>query len=99
MDTAAVLGHLKAIHREIEKDDGKDPDRVTDDVLPLDGLEGFDSTLIPNVVRGLARAMGVKLAKDKRLLNPYVDRAGHKLTLRGVAERFVELYGKEVAAP
>jgi hypothetical protein len=99
MDPTAVLERLKVLHRQIEMDDGKDPAHVTDDVQPLDGLGGFDSTLIPNVIRGLSRAMGVPLAKGKRLLNPYVDVAGNKLTLRGVAQQFCHLYGKEGTTP
>lgn len=95
MDATAVLEHLKTLHREIEIDDGKDPAHVTDDVQPLDALGGFESQLIPNIIRGLARALGVPLAKGKRLLNPYVDAAGKKLTLRGVAQRYCQLYGKE----
>lgn len=98
MDEAVVLGHLKALHREIELDAGKDPDAVHDDVLPLDGLGGFDSPLIPNVIRGLARCLGIELKKGKRLLNPYVDASGKKLALSGIAKRFCELYGKEAKA-
>lgn len=94
MDRAVVLERLKELHREIEVDAGKNPALVTDDVQPIDGLGGFDSPLIPNVVRGLAKAMGVPLPKGTRLVNPYVV-DGKKLSLRGVAERFCELYGKE----
>ena len=43
-------------------------------VFPLDELAGFDSLLIPNIIRGLAKAMGMTLAKGVRLRNPYVDR-------------------------
>jgi hypothetical protein len=96
MNDDAVLERLKELHREIELDAGKDPAVVTDDVLPLDGLGGFDSVLIPNVIRGLAKALGVPLAKGVRLRNPYVASDGKtKLTLRNVAKRFRELYGKE----
>ena len=95
MDQAAVLEHLKELHREIEVDAGKDPKLVRDDVQPIDGLAGFDSPLIPTVVRGVARAVGLSLPKGTRLRNPYVDSSGKKLTLRGVAKRFCELYGKE----
>ena len=95
MDEGTVLGHLKKLHQEIESDAGKDPNQVDDDVLPLDALGGFDSTLIPNVIRGLATAMGVTLAKGDRLRNPYVGPDGKtKLTLREVAKRFCALYGK-----
>ena len=95
MDEAVVLEQLKELHREIEVDAGKNPDLVADDVQPLEGLGGFDSLLIPNVIRGLARALGVALAKGHRLRNPYVGPDRQKLTLRGVARRFCELYGKE----
>ena len=96
MDHATVLEHLKSLHREIETDDGKDPNAVGDNVFPLDGLNGFDSPLIPNVIRGLAKAVGLLLPKGVRLRNPYVGSDGKtKLTLRDVAKRFCELYGEE----
>lgn len=93
MDEAAVLQQLKKLHREIEADAGKDPSVVNDDVLPLDGLGGFDSVLIPNIIRGLAREMKVSLQKGVRLRNPYIDSNKKKLKLRDVAKRFCELYG------
>ena len=93
LDEAKVWEQLKKLHREIEIDAGKDPSAVKDDVLPLDGLGGFDSLLIPNVIRGLAREMKVTLEKGVRLRNPYVDSNRKKLTLRDVAKRFCELYG------
>ena len=93
MDEAAVLEQLKKLHREIEIDAGKDPATVKDDVLPLDALGGFDSVLIPNVIRGLAREMKVSLEKGVRLRNPYIDSSRKKLALRDVAKRFCELYG------
>ena len=96
MDHATVLEHLKRLHREIEDDDGNDPNAVGDDVFPLDSLSGFDSPLIPNVIRGLAKAVGLSLRKGVRLRNPYVDPDGKtQLTLRDVAKRFCELYDKE----
>lgn len=96
MDENTALERLKELHREIELDAGENPDSVGDDICPLDALGGFDSTLIPNIIRGLAKSMGVTLAKGKRLRNPYVGSDGTtKLTLRGVAKRFCELYGKE----
>lgn len=93
MDAAEVLTQLKKLHQEIEVDAGKDPATVKDDVLPLDGLGGFDSLLIPNIIRGLAKVMNVKLEKGVRLRNPYVDSNRKKLALHDVAKRFCELYG------
>ena len=99
MDHGVVLENLKRLHREIEADAGKDPDLVVDGVHPLEGLQGFDSPLIPNVIRGLARAMGITLAKGVRLRNPYVAPDKKQLrTLRDVAKRFCELYGKKGTA-
>ena|SRR5688572_18544809 len=95
MDEAAVLGVLKNLHQEIESDAGKDPAAVGDEVSPLDYLGGFDSILIPNVIRGLAKQMNVTLEKGVRLRNPYVGADKKKLTLRNVAKRFCELYGGE----
>lgn len=95
MDEAAVLICLKELHSEIEIDAGEDPSLVTDDIQPLDGLVGFDSPLIPNVVRRLAKAMGTPIPKGTRLLNPYLDANHRKLTLSGIAKRFCELYGKQ----
>jgi hypothetical protein len=94
MDETTVLKHVKQLHREIEIDDGKDPSLVTDDAQPLDDLPGFDSPLIPNVVRQLAKMVGIVIPKGTRLKNPYVDANNKKLSLRQVAKRFCELYGK-----
>lgn len=96
MDPRDVLKHLKAIHQEVEADCGKDPARVTDSVQPLEGLGGFDSPLIPTVVRMLAKRTGVVIPPGTRIRNPYIsaDRT-RKLPLNAVAERFCELYGKE----
>lgn len=96
MDPHAVCEKLKAIHRDVETDCGHDPARVTDDVLPIDGLGGFDSPLIPTVVRLLAKAVGVVIPPGTRIRNPYIsaDRT-RKLPLREVAKRFCELYGME----
>jgi len=98
MDHATVLEHLKDLHKEIEIDDGKDPSLVKDDAQPLDDLAGFDSLLIPNVIRQLAKRMGIVIPKGTRLKNPYVDVNHKKLPLRDVAKRFCELYVKKEKA-
>jgi hypothetical protein len=95
VDVEKVLEHLKQLHREIEVDAGKDPNRVSDTIIPLDELEGFDSNLVPNMIRALAKAMGIILPKGVRLRNPYVGKDKKHLTLRQVAERFCELYGSK----
>ncbi len=95
MNADTTLAHLIRLHEEIEADSGCDTAGISADTSPLDMLSGFDSLLIPNVIRGLATAMGVPLPKGKRLRNCYTDVRGVKLTLRGVSERFCELYGQE----
>jgi hypothetical protein len=95
VDATIVLEQLKDLHREIEIDAGKDPSAVKDETFPLDELEGFDSVLVPNVIRGLARSMSITLEKGVRLRNPYIDSSKKKLRLHSVAKRFCELYGEE----
>ena len=70
MNEATVLEQLKKLHQEIEADAGKDPAIVKDDVFPLDELAGFDSVLIPNVIRRLAKEVVITLEKAVRLRNP-----------------------------
>lgn len=96
MNRTEVLQHLKALHQEIETDCGHDPSRVNDDTSPLDDLDGFDSPLIPTLVRMLAKKLGVPIPKGTRIKNPYIsaDRT-RKLKLHEVAERFSELYGNK----
>ena len=96
MNEAIVLQQLTKLHQEIESDAGKDPAAVNDDVFPIDELAGFDSVLIPNVIRGLAKAVGITLEKGARLRNPYIDSSKKKLRLRAVAKRFCELYKEKL---
>lgn len=91
MNENAVFELLMELHREIEVDAGEDPAAVKPDIMPFDGLKGFDSILIPNVVRGLAKGSGITLKKGERLRNPYIN-GKTRLTLRNVAKRFYELY-------
>lgn len=92
MHEETVLKHLKQVHREIEQDAGEDPDLVTDEACPADGLSGFDSPLIPNVIRAVGKAMAIEFPKGKRLRNCYTDGKGKNLVLKEIAKRFCELY-------
>jgi hypothetical protein len=92
MQEEVVLKHLKQVHREIEQDAGQDPDLVTDEACPADSLRGFDSPLIPNVIRAVGKAMGIEFPKGKRLTNCYIDSKGKHLTLKEIAKRFCALY-------
>jgi hypothetical protein len=97
MDNADVVQTLIQMHRDAEADGGYDPDRVTPTACPLTGLKGFDSQLIPQFVRQLARALGHPLPKGTRVKNIYVSKDGKsKLTIDEVGRRFLETYAPEV---
>jgi hypothetical protein len=97
MDHADVVRTLIQIHRAAEADGGFDPDRVTRSTCPLTGLKGFDSQLIPQFVRQLARDLGQPLPKGTKVKNIYVSKDGkRKLTIDEVARRFLETYAPEV---
>jgi hypothetical protein len=92
-----VVRQLIEIHRAAEADGGFDPDRVTPSACPLTGLKGFDSQLIPQFVRQLARELGHPLPKGTKVKNIYVSKDGkRKLTIDEVAHRFLETYAPEV---
>lgn len=90
-----VMYCLLEKHREIEEDAGKDPSLVTGNTMPIDGLAGFDSPLIPTVVRGVLKALEIELPPGTRLKNPYIDDRKRKLPLKDVAARIRHLYCKE----
>jgi hypothetical protein len=92
-----VVGKLIEIHRAAEADGGFDPDRVAPNACPLTGLKGFDSQLIPQFVRQLARELGHPLPKGTKVKNIYVSKDGkRKLTIDEVGRRFLETYAPEV---
>ena len=90
-----VMDTLLEKHREIEEDAGEDPSLVTGNTMPIDGLAGFDSPLIPTVVRGVLKALGIELAPGTRLKNPYIDKNKRKLPLKDVAANIRKMYCKE----
>jgi hypothetical protein len=97
MEHADVVRMLTQLHRDAEADGGFDPDRVTPTTCPLTGLKGFDSQLIPQFVRQLARELGSPLAKGTKIKNIYVSKDGkRKLSIDEVARRFLETYAPEV---
>src|SRR4051812_20932365 len=97
MSHADVVRALTQIHRAAEADGGFDPDRVTPTTCPLTGLKGFDSQLIPQFVRQLARKFGNPLPKGTKVKNIYVSKDGkRKLTIDEVGHRFLEAYAPEV---
>lgn len=87
----AVLEELTRLHQGIEAQLGHDPSAVRADAAPLRDLPGFDSPLIPTIIRRLLRILGWPV--PKRLKNPYLGAAGERnLRLAQVAERFCSLY-------
>ena len=90
-----AVRELVEIHRETQFDGGYDDgDSVNDDSRPLDDLKGFDSMLIPQMIRQLGRKLGQPLEKGTRVKNIY--RVDHRnQTIRQIAERFCEAYLKE----
>ncbi len=97
MDPSFVAEKLVQMHRERQIDCGQDPEVVTPDCCPLDDLAGFDSLLIPGIVRELARELGMPLPKDAKIKNIYVtDNGKRKCPINEIAETFCRLYGSEV---
>ena len=99
MDHAQVVNKLIEMHRAAETDGGfDDAGQVSAAICPLSGLQGFDSPLIPQFVRQLARELGHPLPKGTRVKNIYVSKDGRtKLSIDGVARRFLENYAPEVS--
>jgi hypothetical protein len=97
MEQGDVVRKLIEMHRAAEADGGFDPDQVAPSACPLTGLKGFDSQLIPQFVRQLARELEHPLPKGTKVKNIYVSKDGkRKLTIDEVARRFLETYAPEV---
>jgi hypothetical protein len=97
MDHAQVVNKLIEMHRAAEIDGGfDDADQVSAATRPLTGLKGFESVLIPQFVRQLARDLGHPLPQGTRIKNIYVSKDGRsKLSLDDIARRFLETYAPE----
>jgi hypothetical protein len=95
MDIETVTAKLAAFLPDYQ-DAGQNPasDRITPDTKPLADIKGFDSHFIPEVVRLLARELGEPLPKGTRVRNIFVEK-GKKLTVREIAQKFIEKYARE----
>lgn len=94
MDTETVVAKLAKILVDYQ-DPAQDPaDRISPDVKPLCDINGFDSHFIPEIVRRLLRAFKSQLPKGTRIRNIFVEK-GKKLTVREIAQKFVEKYSHE----
>jgi hypothetical protein len=79
-----VVAKLVEILRHDQHGSGQDDaEKVTPSCRPLSDLKGFDSLLIPSIVRRLARELGHLLPKGTRVKNIYCAPDGRKkLTVR-----------------
>lgn len=101
MKHSNICEKLVQLHRSVQRDSGfDDAESVTPSTCPLKDLKGFDSLLIPQLIRRAARELGCPLKKGERVRNLYVD-GRKKLSISEIAERFRDKYtkdAKEVAA-
>jgi hypothetical protein len=97
MELSDVIAKLVEIHQHDQRESGQDDaNKVTLSCCPLIDLKGFDSLLIPAIIRRLARELGHPLPKGTRVKNIYCAPDGSKkLTIREIAERFVATYAPE----
>ena len=99
MELPDVVDKLVEIHQHDQHESGQDDaHKVTPSCCPLKDLKGFDSLLIPSIVRRLARELGYSLPKGTRVRNIYCAADGSKkLTIREIAQRFVATYPPEAS--
>jgi hypothetical protein len=99
MELPDVVAKLMEIHHHDQRESGQDDaNKVTPSCCPLTDLKGFDSLLIPSIIRRLARELGHPLPKGTRVKNIYCAPDGRKkLTIREIAKRFVATYAPEVS--
>lgn len=100
MKLADITGKLIEIHSSVQQDGGfDDVNSVKESTCPLSDLKGFDSMLIPQLVRRLARELGCPLEKGERTQNLYVE-GRRKLSISEIAKKFRDKFtksAKEVA--
>ena len=95
MDLETVITKLAVILSNYQDaGQGTDSDLITPDTKPLADIKGFDSHFIPEIVRLLARELCEPLPKGKRVCNIFVEK-GRKLTVRQIAQKFVERYARK----
>jgi hypothetical protein len=94
MNANEVTEKLVAIHRDYQKDGGYDDAAgVRATTCPLTDLAGFDSDFIPEIVRRLAKDLGMEFPAGTRVKNIYVSDDGErKLTIAEIGRRFLQKY-------
>jgi len=95
MDRNAVISALIAAHVDIQSALGLATGTINSSTCPLQQIAGFESILIPTVLRTVARNVGVTLPAGRRIKNLYVSQDGRqKLDIGQIADRFVGQYAK-----
>lgn len=95
MNVETVLSQLIAILKDCQAllghDDG---DKITRKTRPHGGLKGFQSDIVPPIVRKLARKLGKPLPEDTDIINIFASSdKKEKLTVEEAARRFLDRYG------
>jgi hypothetical protein len=95
MNTEQVTRELVAILQECQQLFGHDDaESITPKTKPHGGLKGFQSDVVPTIVRRLARKLGEPLSEDVDPVNIFAsDDRKEKLTVEEAAKRFLEHYG------
>lgn len=93
---AELSGILKECQRMLGHDDA---DRITPKTCPMGGLKGFQSDIVPTIVRRLARKLGQPLPEDVNIVNIFISPdSKERLTIKEAAKRFLEQYGPKGAS-
>lgn len=92
MDTAIVEQAFIDAHENMQNELGQSAS-VGGSTTPLNDLNGFGSVLIPNIIRGVARRLGIDPPKGDEIRNIYVSKDGkRKLTISEIARNFSDRY-------
>lgn len=93
MDQGTIINALIAVHTDVQTTLGHTGITITPDTCPLTQLPGFDSPVIPTVIRMVTRNLGLAPIVGTNSKNVYVsaDRR-QKLTIREIAARIAVQY-------
>jgi hypothetical protein len=95
MNLEQVNKELVGILKECQKILGfDDADGITPKTRPHGGLKGFQSDIVPTIVRRLARKLGNPLPEGIDPVNIFAaDDKKQRLTIEEASKRFLERYG------
>ena len=97
MDTATVEQAFVEAHKDLQDQFGHNGSVISGPTTPLNDLKGFRSVLIPNIIRAVARRIGITPPKGDEIRNIYIsnDRR-RKLSISEIAKTFTDKYCSEV---